>query len=289
MNLDDKLRQKAQEEPVQVPEEFTRRVDETLKKLPTRKKRPVLWRRYLSGAAAAVIAVAVLLPNSSAAMADTMGSLPLVGPLFQVITVRTYEQGEGKNQISIDEPYIAQEGAGTGAQEINEEVEAYIDRLIDEYEQTARDYGYYDLDVTWQVVTNTENWFTLRIDSDLVMASGNHQERYYHIHVPSGERMHLSDLFPADYDYVSVISEELKAQMQDRMEQDEREIYWLEGKTQLGSYYFDEIDRDQDFYFDEQGRLVIPFDKYEVSPGSTGSPHFTLTTPELYEKLLYRP
>lgn len=289
MNLDDELRRKAREEEVQVPEEFSRRVEETLKRLPVKKRRPVLWRRYLSGVSAAAIAVMFLLPNSSAAMADTMANLPLVGPLFQVITVRTYQQGEGKNQISISEPQIAQEGEGTGAQEINEEVETYIDRLIDEYEQSANGFGYYDLDVTWQVVTNTENWFTLRIDSDLVMASGNHQEQYYHIYVPTGEQKHLSDLFPADYDYVSVISEELKEQMWQRMEEDESQYYWLEGTTKLGNYYFDEIQRDQEFYFDQQGNLVIPFDKYEVSPGSTGSPHFTLTTPELYEHLLYRP
>ena len=36
-------------------------------------------------------------------------------------------------------------------------------------------------------------------------------------------------------------------------------------------------------------RIVIPFDKYEVAPGSMGSPSFTLTTPELYENLLYQP
>ena len=289
MNLDDKLRQKARQEDVPVPEEFSRRVEETLSHLPARRTRPHIWRRYLGGVSAAVVALAFILPNSSAAMADTMASLPLVGPLFQVITVRTYEQDEGKNHVSIAAPQISQEGSGTGAQEINEEVEAYVDQLIAEYEQTVQSDGYYTLDVTWEVVTNTENWFTLRINSDLIMASGNHQERYYHIDVPSGERKRLSDLFPEDYDYISVISEELKTQMRQRMEADEGEYYWLEGSTQLGSYFFDAIDPDQDFHFDSQGNIVIPFDKYEVAPGSMGSPSFTLTTPELYEQLQYHP
>ena len=216
MNIDDKLRQKARQESVPVPEAFSRRVDETLAQLPVRRTRPAPWRRYLGGLAAAV-AITILLPNTSAAMADTMASLPLVGPLFQVITVRTYEEGEGKNQISISTPQISSDTQGTGAQEINQEVDAYIDQLIAEYEQSAHSNGYYDLDVTWEVVTNTPNWFTLRINSDLVMASGNHQERYYHIDVPTGERRWLSDLFPQDYDYITVISEEIKAQMRQRM------------------------------------------------------------------------
>lgn len=289
MNLDDKLRQKARQEDIPVPEAFHHRVEETLHHLPARRTRPHIWRRYLGSISAAAVAIIFLLPNSSAAMADTMASLPVVGPLFQVITVRTYEQEEGKNHVSIDTPQISQEGYSSGAQEINQEIEAYVEQLIDEYEQTAHSDGYYNLDVTWEVVTNTERWFTLRINSDMILASGNHQERYYHIDVPSGERKRLSDLFPEGYDYISVISEELKGQMRQRMEANESEYYWLEGTSQLGTYYFDSIDPNQDFYFDDQGQIVIPFDKYEVAPGSMGSPSFTLTTPELYENLLYQP
>lgn len=289
MNFDDKLRQQARQEDIPVPEAFSRRVEETLGSLPARRTRPHVWRRYLGSISAAAVALAFLLPNSSAAMADTMAGLPLVGPLFQVITVRTYEQNEGKNHVSIDTPQISQNEQSPGAQEINSEIETYIDQLIAEYEQNAQSDGYYNLDVTWEVVTNTERWFTLCINSDKILASGNHQERYYHIDVPSGQRKQLSDLFAEDYDYITVISDELKHQMSQRMEDDASEYYWLEGSSQLGTYYFDAIDPNQDFYFDDQGNLVIPFDKYEVAPGSVGSPSFTLTTPELYDHLLYRP
>ena len=86
----------------------------------------------------------------------------------------------------------------------------------------------------------------------------------------------------------SPISDELKDQMARRMEANPSEVYWLEGVAQLGKWYFDAIDPEQDFYFDGQGHLVIPFDKYEVGPGSTGSPEFTLLSPELYEQLLFR-
>ena len=289
MNLDDKLRQKARQEDIPVPEDFTRRVEETLSRLPARRSRPHIWRRYLGSVSAAVVVLAFLLPNSSAAMADTMASLPLVGPLFQVITVRTYEQEDGKNHVSIDTPQISQEETSPGAQEINDEIDAYVEKLIADYEQTAHSDGYYNLDVTWEVVTNTQRWFTLCINSDLIMASGNHQARYYHIDVPSGQQKRLSDLFPEDYDYVTAISDELKNQLRQRMAEDDSQYYWLEESSQLGTYYFDAIDPNQDFYFDDQGQIVIPFDKYEVAPGSTGSPSFTLTTPELYENLLYHP
>ena len=132
MNFDDKLRQKARHEDIPVPEAFSRRVEETLGSLPARRTRPHIWRRYLGSISAAAVALAFLLPNSSAAMADTMAGLPLVGPLFQVITVRTYEQNEGKNHVSIDTPQISQNEQSPGAQEINSEIETYIDQLIDD-------------------------------------------------------------------------------------------------------------------------------------------------------------
>ena len=161
--------------------------------------------------------------------------------------------------------------------------------FIAEFEQESNADGYFNLDVSWEVVTNTDRWFTLRINSDRIMASGNHQEQHYHIDVLTGEQKTLSDLFPEDFDYVTVISDELKEQMRARMERNSGEVYWLEDTTQLGTYYFDAIDPEQDFYFDDQGHLVIPFDKYEVGPGSTGSPEFTLLSTVLYEQLLYRP
>ena len=288
MNFDDRIRQAAQKDDGKIPESFSERVDQTLQTLPSRPGRIGRWHRTLLSVAA-VAALVVALPNVSASMADTMGALPVVGRLFQTVTFRTYEVEDGKNHISIDVPQVLDEMEGQGAQEINQEVTAYTNQLIEAYETEQHANGYFNLDVDWEIVTNTPTWFTLKISTDQVLASGNHQERYYHIDVTTGEQRTLSDLFPEDYDYVSVISNELKEQMRARMEADAREVYWLEGETQLGSFFFDEIDPNQNFYFDDTGKIVIPFGKYEVGPGSTGSPRFTLTTPELYENLRYQP
>ena len=289
MNLDEQLRRKALENPPPPSREFSRRVEDTLFQLsvhPPRRRRR--WRPFVSVVSAAAVLALVILLNSSAAMAAALGRLPVVGSLFQAVTFRTYTAEDDGDHALVSVPQIVGDGAGSGAQQINQSIQQYTDALIAEFERESNADGYFNLDVTWEVVTNTENWFTLRLDTDLVMASGNHQERYYHINKETGEQQTLADLFPTEYDYVSAISEELKAQMRSRMAADSREQYWLE-ENPLGSTYFDAIAPDQDFYFDEDGKIVIPFDKYEVGPGSTGSPQFTLTDPELYAQLLVQP
>ncbi len=289
MGFDEELRRRAAAEGDGVPESFSNRVRETLDNLPSRPSRRGTWRHLLGAGLAAAVAVTVALPNTSAAMAETLGALPVVGELFRAVTFRTYAVEEGKNHVSIDVPQILDETGSTGAEAINDQVETYTDQLIAEFESEAQADGYFNLDVTWEVVTNTEKWFTLRISTDRVMASGNHQEQHYHIDAATGEQKTLSDLFPADYDYVTVISDELKTQMAQRMADNPGEAYWLKGINELGTWYFDAIDPEQDFYFNGDGKIVIPFDKYEVGPGSTGSPEFTLENPDLYEHILYQP
>ena len=135
--------------------------------------------------------------------------------------------------------------------------------------------------MTWEVVTNTEKWFTLRISTDRVMASGNHQEQHYHIDAATGEQKTLSDLFPADYDYVTVISDELKTQMAQRMADNPGEAYWLEGINELGTWYFDAIDPEQDFYFNGTGKLSYPLTNTRwvlVPPAARSSPWRTRTS-----------
>ena len=44
-----------------------------------------------------------------------------------------------------------------------------------------------------------------------------------------------------------------------------------EDTTDVAGWRFDTISPDHNFYFNDEGKIVIPFDEYEVRPGSTGS------------------
>ena len=288
MNLDQRLKAMAEQEKQQVPAAFQQKINDTIESLPEcSKKLRKRWQKLAAGLAA-LLAIAILLPNLSSSIAYAMADLPVIGSFFQAVTFRTYEQNNGKNHAYIEVPEIIGEDHSHGAEAINKEISDYTNELIRQFETELHADGYFNLDVTWDVVTDTDQWFTLKVNTTLIMASAANEVRYYHIDVTTGELKTLADLFPADFDYLSIISSELKQQMRERMETDPRQIYWVDDNGAEG-LRFEQITPDHNFYFNSAGQIVIPFNKYEVGPGSTGSPEFILTSPQLYQNLLYTP
>ena len=62
-------------------------------------------------------------------------------------------------------------------------------------------------------------------------------------------------------------------------------MYWT--KEESSYFKYEGITADQNFYFNNDGDLVIVFDKYQIALGSMGCPEFVIPK-TLYEgKLLY--
>ena len=74
-----------------------------------------------------------------------------------------------------------------------------------------------------------------------------------------------------------MLTEEVQRQMEEQMAADSGAAYFPEELT--------EIDPNQNFYWNEQGELVLVFDEYTAAPGSMGMPEFVIP-PEIYETLL---
>ena len=64
--------------------------------------------------------------------------------------------------------------------------------------------------------------------------------------------------------YVEVISDNIIGQMKEQMAADEGNVYWLKGDVEDFVEPFEQISREQSFYINADGKLVISFDKYEV-------------------------
>ena len=170
---------------------------------------------------------------------------------------------------------------GAAAQEVSDQVRVYTDRLIARFEETCEKElgkeGYLGLDVSSTVVTDSDTWFTLRVDAVETQASGYQFSRFYHIDKTADRTVALGDLFREDADYVTALSEEVRRQMEERMAENVEVSYFPEEFTAIGP--------EQNFYFNTDGDLVLVFDEYTIAPGSMGMPEFTIPS-DVYETLL---
>ena len=231
-------------------------------------------------AAAAVVAAFVILPNTSAGVAHAMEQIPV--KLVEVVTFRNYQYEDERNQADIEVPEIVpqsvtdtvaeesatgvQENLQKSADEINAEIQKISDQFVKEFEENLQtEGGYQDVIVKSEVVSTTQDYFTLKLICYQGAGSGAEWNYYYTIDLNTGERLQLKDLFSEGADYITPISENIKEQMKEQMAADENKIYWLDD-PEVPEWNFEHITDETAFYLNENGNIVISFNEGDVAP-----------------------
>lgn len=278
------------------------------KNMKRNKKKTVGFR--IAAAVAAAAAVLVILPNTGASVAYAMGSIPVVGKLFQAVTFRDYQYESDRFDANVEVPQIvvddmAGEGektpeqdsaAGQSKGEISDELQGTLDQinfdieevtnqLIEEFQASA-DLGesYGSLEIHHETVTNNDRYFTLKLSMYRGAGSGFESYKFYTIDKRTGKQVQLGDLFREGSGYNERLSENIKDQMRSEMAEDENKFYWVDYED-VPEWNFEKLKEDQNFYFDEAGNIVISFDEYEVAPGYMGALEFTVER-EVFEDIL---
>ena len=276
--FDKRLKDRAKQESFPLPETYAGKVRSTcaaLKETDMKENKQKHSYRALVGVAAA-LAIFVAVPNVSPTAAAAMSEVPVLGAVVRVITFRDYQYDDGHNIADVHVPEL---GGSDAAEEVNDQVQAYTDQLIAQFQADcgATGEGYQGLDVTSSVVTDSDSWFTLRIDATATRASGYNFTKFYHIDKTTGETVTLGDLFRPDADYVATLSAEVLRQMKEQMTADPSLGYFPDD--------FTAIDAEQNFYWNADGDLVLVFDEYTVAAGYMGMVEFTIPE-DIYEPLL---
>lgn len=259
-------------------------------KMKNRKEEKVThWKRGV-GIAAAVLAVFIILPNTSASVAHAMSDIPVLGRLVDVVTFRSYQYEDDRNSADIEVPGVVVETIGQDeieteetdkqqlqqtADSINAEIQQITDKLIAEFEEgLSQEEGYQSMTVSSEVIASTPDYFTLKLICFQSAGSGYEQDYYYTIDLKTKERLQLKDLFKEGVDYVTPISDNIKKQMKEQMAADPGVSYWLD--SDMPEWDFKEITDETGFYLDADGNLVISFNEGDVAPMSMGCVSFTI-------------
>lgn len=229
---------------------------------------------------AASICAVVGAININPVFADNLEQIPVIGNLVKIVNFSNYQIKDNGYEASIKVPKI--EGLDNKALEykLNKEFEENGKKLYSQYLEEVKglkesnESGHKSAESWYEVKTDNDNILSLVIYEYEAEGSSNTTRRFYNIDKKNQTALTLEGMFKND-DYINVISENIKQQMAEQMKKDKNKIYWLNDKEAKNGN-FKSIKKDQGFYINKSGELVICFDKYEVGPGAMGLVEFTI-------------
>lgn len=266
------------------------------------KKFPI---RYFSSAVAACFCLLLLLPNLSKETAYALQSIPGIGSYFQLITFRKYSFEDGNHKAEVVVPKLAQgkdekgiadkgqsgerenlsQGGEAGslaakeseksnsAQEINFDIEKKTDELIAQFKQEMQDSEFKNLSVSSQVILDSKDYYVLALSALQQEGDSFTQNHYYTMNKHSGKLLQLSELFPENADYQKLLSNEVISQMKAHNQKGEYPYFIQDGEDDQG---FMEVEKNQSFYINGEGKLVLVFPQGEVAPMAQGEQQFVM-------------
>ncbi|GIP32082.1 anti-sigma-V factor rsiV [Paenibacillus sp. J2TS4] len=264
-----------------IPDELDFVVKKALKQ---RKKRNMNMMKPLVGVGAAAI-ILITGINASPTFAKALSEVPWVGSFVNVLTFTEFQVEEENAKADIKVPTITNMENKTLEATLNdkylEESKKLYNDFVAEMEELKQNGGGH---------VGVESGYEVKTDNDQILVVGRYVVntvgsssttfKYDTVDKKNQILITLPSLFKDD-SYIGLISENVKEQMREQMKADPEKVYWVEGPMS-----FETISKDQSFYINNEGKLVISFDKYEAAPGAMGVLEFIIPTDVIAEALV---
>lgn len=242
-----------------------------------------MFSRIASTAAVCVLLFAGLTfgaVNLSPTLAQHLASNPSLAPLVNIITFNRYQTSDGNMELDVQTPHITGLSDPSLEAALNEEFDTLASSVITAFQNDLQDLRdnasqldpHISVLFDYTVLTNTPAYLSLDIYQVNTAGSAGAWHHYYTVDKNTQQLVTLSSLFRDGVDYITPINNYIQQEIQRRLEEDPS-AYW-NGDNNIPA--FSSIRADQPFYMDTSGHLVICFEQYEIGPGSTGNPVFTI-------------
>ncbi|WP_282942562.1 RsiV family protein [Paenibacillus sp. RC67] len=275
---------------VPIPEELDMIVSKAINRsLKARRYKKVKF-KWLAGFAAAAV-IFVLIINASTTVAHALSSIPVVDRIIKVLTLKEYVINEPNYNANIKVPSISDLDNKELEVGLNEKYMKENKALYDKFQVEMNDLkkegdGHLGLDAGYEVKTDNDSIFS--IERYVVKSAGSSSEEIHFDTIDKKNQILITlPMLFKDDQFIQVISDNIKEQMNKQMKDDPNKIYWIPGtKDILPTDEFKSIKKDQSFYINNEGKLVIVFNKYEVGPGYMGVAKFIIPTDVLSSNLV---
>ena len=287
-NKIDQLRKEYQEVPIPAELDFVvdRAITQSLK---MKRNRSPKSKGLAAIGAAAVIFVATI--NASPTVANALSSIPGVDRIIKVLTWKEYVIDELNYNADIKVPSIAHLENKALEAGLNEKYFKESKELYDKFQAEIKEIrklgdGHLGLVAGYEVKTDNDD--ILSIERYVLEIAGSASTRIKIDTIDKKNQLLITlPMLFKDDQYIERISENIKEQMRAQMAADPQKVYWIPtGEEEQMTDAFTSIAKDQNFYINNAGKLVIVFNEYDVAPGYMGVVEFVIPTEVLSDDLV---
>lgn len=264
-------------EDIPVPEELSRCVQAGIRRGKVNRLRR-MWGKRLA-AVAACLAVTVGVLNLSPAMASAAADIPVLGGLFQVLTVRSFTDKNDDRTVTVEQPGLT---GSDFADEIDRAIQIRVDEKLAEGEKLVADYknaflatggteeewAQHDntVSITYEIKFRTDTTVSFVVSSSVSIANAYQEQFFYNLDLAEDQELTLAGLLGEDW--VNICNDSIRAQM---AASEDPTVFFTEEEGG-----FTTVDEETGFYISQSGNPVVVFPRYTVAPGFMGAVEFEI-------------
>ncbi len=270
---------------IEIPQELDYVVNKAIHKNNLHQKNKLkIWIKGATATLATTFALFVILLNTNETFAKAVEDVPVIGSIAEVFTVREYKEENDTDLIEAKIPAIKNTGNEELEDRINYEISSKINEVLEEAKQraeeykkavlatggTMEDYIPTQINIDYKITYQDDNIISFVITKSESAASAYQEQYFYNIDIENGKELNLRDVLGENYK--EIVDEEVKKQIKERMEENKDNSYFT---VEEGGFSGIE-DEYQNFYINENKKVTIVFQKYEIAPGYMGIQNFEI-------------
>ncbi len=270
---------------IEIPQELDYVVNRTIHENKLHKKNELkIWMKGATVTLATTFALFVVILNTNESFAKAVEDLPVIGRIAEVFTVREYKEENETDLIEAKIPAIKNTGNSDLENRINYEISSKINEVLDEAKQRAEEYkkavlatgGTMDdyiptqINVDYKITYQDEKLVSFVITKSESSASAYQEQYFYNVDIENGKELNLRDVLGENYK--KIVDDSVNRQINERIQENENNIYFTAdegGFSGIENEY-------QDFYINENKKVTVVFQKYEIAPGYMGIQNFEI-------------
>ena len=255
-----------------IPEELDQRVQAGIRQgrsAGRAKRHGFRWGIGVAAACMVMVGGLNVSPTFAAAAAD----VPVLGGLFQVLTVRNYETVKDGIDYDVSVPEV--DANGTLTEAVNAEIQKRVDAHLaqaqadwDDYKEaflatggTEEEWGDREMDVIidYEIKSQTDTTVSFVVNFGEGWIASQQQRYCYNLDIANNKDLTLADVLGEDW--VNICN----TAVQTRIDEDDSGLFFT---PEQGG--FTTVDETTSFYINQDGSVTLVFPEYAIAAGAAG-------------------